>query len=154
MLFLVVLIIGCNGNSPEKISLSAINCDQVDNLKSLGVTSDEIMMVGDNLFSGECFTYAGNSSNIAEIRRYKDGVRHGKWVMFYENGNVFYIGTANNGVIDGPYTSYYDNGQIQDKGKLSKGFRHGLWIIYNIDGTVRSKTYYEKGNIVRTKNFN
>ena len=153
LLLIIFLNIGCSNSDPTLLGDSAVNCETLDNLKELGITNDELVLIGDDIFSGECFTFFENTNQISEIRRYKNGVKDGKWVMFFDNGSLYYIGTARDGMIDGPFKGFYPNGQMADEGKMKKGFKNGLWKIYNTDGSLSKKTLYKNGEIIRTKDY-
>ena len=151
---LCLFLIGCQDSDPTFLNQPALNCDQLDNMQEYGSVDYELIMQGDSYFNGECFTLFEDSEQISEIRRYKNGVKHGKWVMFFSNGQVYYIGTAKEGIIEGPFKGYYDNGQMADKGKMKNGFKDGLWKTYTRDGELSNKTLYKEGDVVRTKNYN
>ena len=151
---LCLLLLGCQKSDPTVLIEPALQCSQLDNLKEYGTVDYDFIMQGDSYFTGECFTLFEESEQISEIRRYKDGLKHGKWVMFFSNGQVYYIGTAKNGTIEGPFEGYYDNGQMADRGEMKNGLKDGLWITYSRDGKLSNKTLYKDGDIVRTKDYN
>ena len=45
---------------------------------------------------------------------------------------------------DGKYISYFENGQVQEKGEYYRGARIHEWYIYNEDGSLKEKKYYKK----------
>ncbi|MBT5771398.1 MAG: hypothetical protein HOI08_01170 [Flavobacteriaceae bacterium] len=144
---------GCTNLAPTVLSDSAIECSKLDNLKEFNLSEVETMMLGDEMFSGECFTLFPDTNQISEIRRFKDGVKNGKWVMFFENGEIYYIGTAKEGKIEGPFEGYYENGALADKGLMKQGRKHGLWKVYTRSGDLKEKTLYENGTVKRTNSF-
>jgi len=46
-------------------------------------------------------------------------------------------GSFRNGKKHGPWVSYHENGQLWSKGTYKDGKRDGPWVGYNYDGTVR-----------------
>lgn len=104
-------------------------------------------------FSGSCITFYPESLSKDEIRTYKNGLRDGVWVKFYENTNLRYIGVAKKGEITGKYRSYYDNGSLEDSGKMYKGYKDGIWYKFDIYNQLRRKTQFNKGRILRDEKF-
>ena len=69
----------------------------------------------------------------------RNGKRHGPWVRYYDNGQLYYKGTYKNGKWDGPYVRYYENGQFWTEGTLKVGEEDGPWVYYLPNGTVYGK---------------
>ena len=46
---------------------------------------------------------------------YRNGKRHGPWVSYYDNGQLWSKGTFKDGKEDGPWIEYHDNGQLKWK---------------------------------------
>jgi hypothetical protein len=59
-------------------------------------------------------------------------------------------GTFRNGKRHGPYVTYYKNGQLYYKGTYKDGKEDGPWVYYNKDGTVWEMMTgtYKNGNKV------
>jgi len=74
---------------------------------------------------------------------YINGKRDGPWVFYHENEQLWVRGALKVGVKDGPWISYYENGQLSYKGNFLNGYRDGPWVFYNNDGMKhwRSGTY-------------
>jgi antitoxin component YwqK of YwqJK toxin-antitoxin module len=70
---------------------------------------------------------------------FRNGKKHGPWVSYHDNGQVFSQGTYKNDKEDGPWVVYYKNGQLLSKGTLKDGKMDGPWVGYNDDGTVWEK---------------
>lgn len=47
---------------------------------------------------------------------YNNGVPHGKFNHYYDNGQLKYESTFNNGLEEGEFKRYYKNGQLQEQG--------------------------------------
>jgi hypothetical protein len=67
---------------------------------------------------------------------FRNGKKHGPWVSYYDNGQLWSKGTYKNDKEDGPWIVYYKNGQLLSKGTLKDGKGDGPWVGYNDDGTV------------------
>jgi antitoxin component YwqK of YwqJK toxin-antitoxin module len=67
---------------------------------------------------------------------FKDGKEDGPWVGFHDNGQLYYKGTYKNDKEDGPWVGFHDNGQLRIKGTYKDGKKDGPWFAYHKDGTV------------------
>ncbi|WP_052599415.1 toxin-antitoxin system YwqK family antitoxin [Aureispira sp. CCB-QB1] len=47
---------------------------------------------------------------------YNNGVPHGRFNHYYDNGQLKYASTYNNGLEEGEFKRYYKNGQLQEQG--------------------------------------
>ena len=63
------------------------------------------------------------------VGSFKNGKMDGAWVVYYNNGQLFYKGNYRNGEKEGPWVEYYDNGQLKLKGVYKNGKEEGYWII-------------------------
>ena len=68
----------------------------------------------------------------------KNGKRHGPWVEYHENGQVWLKGIYKDGKLDGPWVGYNENGQLESKGTYKDGKMDGPWVGYWSNGTVSS----------------
>ena len=68
---------------------------------------------------------------------YKNGEQEGSWVGYRENGQLYYKGGFKNGKKEGSWVGYYDNGQLWYKGDYKNGVREGTWVWYQKDGSER-----------------
>lgn len=75
---------------------------------------------------------------------YKNGIPHGPFVWYWENGQLWTKGNYTDGEIDGPWIQYWSNGQLMTKGNFINGVPDGPWLVYSSDGvldTEESGTY-------------
>jgi len=52
---------------------------------------------------------------------FKDGKKHGPWVLYHGNGQLSHKGTYKDGEMDGPWVGYYPNG----------------WVVNGLTGTFK-----------------
>lgn len=74
---------------------------------------------------------------------YRDGVRHGAFVRYHENGQLSFEGTYKDGKLHGIVERYNKNGQLWAKLTLKDGKLHGLWVEYFENGQLRTKGTYK-----------
>jgi hypothetical protein len=96
---------------------------------------------------------------------FKNGRKHGPWVSFYKNGQLWSKGTYKNGKLHGPSVFYHDNGQFESKVTFLYGKRvqpsqyvadevfHQIAQCWNIPGGIpRSKYRQVQIKIKLTRN--
>jgi hypothetical protein len=74
-----------------------------------------------------------------------NGLRHGPWVFFDDNGHLLSRGNFKNGYENGSWEFYSKNGQLIKKGKFVDGEREGLWIGYWENGNLEFKGHFQNG---------
>ncbi len=100
--------------------------------------------VKDGLKHGE-FKMFFENGNI-EINGQIDSNRNvGKWQYFYQDGNIESEGNFNFDHPDGKWIWYYPDGQRKEEGVYSNGVRVGMWYQFDSTGTVINKHDYELG---------
>ena len=65
-----------------------------------------------------------------QIGKVRDGLRIGKWLAFYPNGQLRYKHNYKDGKYDGERVEYYENGQLKDKINYKEGALEGERIEY------------------------
>ena len=79
---------------------------------------------------------------------FKNGKKHGKWIIYHENGQLakkFYL---KNGKVEGEAIAYYDNGELWHKGQFKNSKKDGEWIIYHHNGQLMDKAHYKNGKSI------
>ena len=77
-----------------------------------------------------------------EEGEYKNNKRHGKWQVWYDNGNLWSEGEYKNGVRNGLARTYYQNGEKRYEGAYKNGTEAGVW-----------KFWSETGELIKTVDF-
>ena len=75
---------------------------------------------------------------VQMMGEYKENKRDGKWIYYYENGNVWSEGFFKEGKSDGKRTLYHENGKLYIEGHYKNDRQVGIW-----------KYYDDKGNLIR-----
>ena len=83
-------------------------------------------------------TFSGKTTGNTQ-GTFRHGKKHGTWVFYYENGQLWSKGTYKDGKDEGPWVHYRENGQISHKGTWKNSKREGPWVGYHKDGTVWEK---------------
>ena len=105
-------------------------------------TSNNILVAG---YDGLAEEYFENGQKDFERYFSYDGVtsrRIGKWIEWYNNGQIKKESFYKDGQRHGKWIEYYENGQIKSEEFYYSPYRPvcfmvGNWIYYNKDGTVK-----------------
>ena len=74
---------------------------------------------------------------------FKEKKRDGKWIYYYENGNVWSEGFFKDGKSDGKRTTHYENGKIFYEGYYREDKRVGVWKFYDEKGKFLKSVDYD-----------
>lgn len=76
---------------------------------------------------------------------YTNGVPNGKWLTFYQNGNLKSIENWRDGKLNGKYIIYLKNGTKSLETFFTEGKDDGNYYIYNENGTIKIEGCFIKG---------
>jgi antitoxin component YwqK of YwqJK toxin-antitoxin module len=68
--------------------------------------------------------------------------------VFYPNGQLEYVGRFANGVEHGEWMYYFEDGTKKSSEMWENGVEHGLFLDYAPDGQVRRTIQYDHGRVV------
>ena len=90
------------------------------------------------------------NGNLRRILRYQakndGGLRDGLAEEFAEDGKLLATYNFLNGMLHGEYKVYYENGQIQQISNNKNGRLDGLWINFDESGKETSKSCWKDGS--------
>lgn len=73
----------------------------------------------------------------------KNGLRDGKWIIYYKSGEVLSKGNYKKGIKIDTWEYFYKNGRLEEHGSYNnKGQQNGVWNLY-----------YETGDTMRTVEY-
>jgi len=78
-----------------------------------------------------------------------DGKRHGKWISYYNNGDIFKELNYNKGKKEGQYKHYFNNYLIHS-GRFENNKEEGKWIYLDKNGFLKRENFYHKGELIKT----
>lgn len=103
---------------------------------------------------------------------YKRGVKHGKWITYYDNGQMFEYKEYNNGAETGEFKQYFKNGQLKLEVKIvdgkwsgtmrnyypngnpaniglyQEGLKEGKWVFYDERGNVEKTIHFDGSEVI------
>src|ERR1044071_2578906 len=84
---------------------------------------------------------------LAEEGRYFDNHKDGPWNTYFPNGNLQSVITWKDGVLHGKTLVYNENNHVIKEVEYENGVPQGLMLTYYPDGTMWAKTTWKKGSI-------
>jgi antitoxin component YwqK of YwqJK toxin-antitoxin module len=113
---------------------------------------DEVYSKGDSVFTmaGEPLTgtivdfYLVTGEKYTE-ENYVNGVRNGKSIVYYKNGNVQREVSYENGLRDGFHITYFEEGPRARIKSFKKGIAHGIEDHYYLGGGTWRRMDFEDG---------
>ena len=153
-----------------KVNYSLLGNSPEDYFKNEIITSKNITYLknSDKKISGLVYSMFP-SGKVENVTSYKDGVKEGIDIYFYENGIIrsrcnykggklngkreFMYSNGNNRAIEkyeygkkvGEWIYYYDNGKIKKKESYIDDKEDGKWEEYYAYDILKSEKYYENG---------
>ena len=88
------------------------------------------------------------------IRSYY-GQKHGEFISYYTNGQIWSKGSYFNDKETGKFYSYYRNGQLEEEKEYTNGTRSGNTIQYYENGNIKIEYLnHNNGNKTRITSYN
>lgn len=81
------------------------------------------------------------------------GLRQGKYVKYFESGQVYEEGQYRDGYLTGKYSVFFKNGKRYLEKNYLKGELIDTLKLFNRNGSLASYTFYEEGKKSRTTQF-
>ena len=104
-------------------------------------SNEKLTYLDGELYTGRCMVSNGEIKR--SIQQYLNGVDHGNWIFYYENGNLEAKGNFKDGKRIGVWKYYYSSGIIRQKSRYSNnGERKGKWTVYDSIGNLISSEKY------------
>ncbi len=103
--------------------------------------------------NGESIVYYPSDPSKGKVKRYEitnyeAGLKHGKWIQFYDSGKIKAEGVYKDGNFDGRVKWLYASGKIEIDGYYKHAVKNGFWKYYENDGELRRKVYYRNGTVI------
>jgi antitoxin component YwqK of YwqJK toxin-antitoxin module len=109
------------------------------------------LIIKDNLLykRGSDIPFTGKEKALVEnkIIEYdvKDGLKHGGFKLYFENGNIEMQGQVDSNRNVGKWLYYYPDGQIESEGYFNLNLPDGKWIWNYSDGKRKEEGVYNNG---------
>lgn len=155
LLFTVTLssFIACQSNKKNKeiddLTIKESNKQTSQNTIS---QSDEkiyfIQPLSDTLYTGTVEEKYPNG--IVKYKGfYRFGKKHGEWIYFYDNGNLWSEAEFNRDKMQGKSKVYYPNGQLHYSGFYKNDLRDSIWCYYDTTGKELYIEWYKNSRLIK-----
>jgi hypothetical protein len=103
----------------------------------------EARIVSDTLFIPNGTTIEYDSlGHILRIYQMREGNREGRFVEYYDNGNIHILCAYSNNTLNGTYSSYHRSGYADEVGSYISGCKTGDWVYYYDNGRIKERGNY------------
>lgn len=89
-----------------------------------------------------------------KINQETNNVKNGLWILKNDSNGIISIKYYKNNLLMGKYLEYFDNGNLRTSGKYSNGKEVGVWKYYSPNGILTLKRKYRKGEIIVNTIYN
>ncbi|MBC8756039.1 hypothetical protein H2O64_15280 [Kordia sp. YSTF-M3] len=87
------------------------------------------------------------TKQLAEKGNFNDGLKHGTWQNWFENGTLQQVKEWKKGIPHGKFALYTTDGNKIEEGRYKNGQKQGTWIDYIKKDTL----HYSSGKIIPKK---
>ena len=77
-----------------------------------------------------------------------NGMRHGEFLIYYENGNIEIKGKMHNNRNVGNWQYFYPSGELESEGYFVDNQPEGKWLWYSPAGKLKKEGNYKQGRRV------
>ena len=93
-------------------------------------------------YTGKCITHWQDFSTRS-IKEYKNGLDHGEWTFYYQNGNFQTTGSFFEGKRIGEWKYFYESGKLWKQHLYNaNGNPEGKWFTFNKEGQKIDSTLH------------
>lgn len=80
---------------------------------------------------------------------YRFGKKHGEWLYFYPNGNLWSEAEFNRDKMNGKSNVYYPNGKLNYSGFYKNDLKDSVWTFYDSTGKETRKEIFKNGRLIK-----
>lgn len=115
---------------------------------SMRKTNPLLIVPPDSLYTGD---YVDKYSNgITKFRgQFRFGERHGQWMSFFPNGQVWSEMHYDKGLRHGPNLAYFETGHIRYSGFYKNDLKDSIWSYFDSTGVLATKVLFKNDRVVK-----
>ena len=91
--------------------------------------------------------YTNTPHRLKKEESYKDGVKDGRWRVYYTGGQLTSEIYWKNGKRDGPWREYFENGEPRIEAEFKDGELTGQFIVYYEGLVIAKQGHYVNGKM-------
>lgn len=132
----------------EMINDSISKAQQQAHNDSLKSKNPLLILPPDSAYTGDYIDKYPNG--IIKFRgQYRFGKRHGHWMSFFPNGELWSEMFYDKGLGEGPNIVKYENGKTRYEGFFKADEKDSVWNYYDEKGVLVEKVFYKKDRILK-----
>ena len=151
----IILGTACNNKESAEaleikktISDSSSKAEQRRKGDSMKRENPLLIIPPDSTYTGDYVDKYGNGV-IKFKGLFRFGQRHGLWMSFYPNGNMWSELYFDKGLKHGYNAAYYKNGKKRYEGVFKNNKQDSIWCYYDTSGVLAERVLYEKDSILK-----
>lgn len=110
-------------------------------------TVDSLLYYEGKPYTGEAFFLTNDGMDPMVMRSYVNGLREGAWKVWHANGHLHKHGETKDGLEHGRYLEYYENGIIRYEYWYDMGARTGKWRGWYETGEKYTERNFENDKL-------
>ncbi|TDE12849.1 toxin-antitoxin system YwqK family antitoxin [Dyadobacter psychrotolerans] len=135
-----LLLICCSPSDKRSVEV------KLDYTLQIKTWSNGMLFINSKPFSGTLFTLYPETKDTADISVYQEGLEHGIWKAFYENGSIAKQREFNRGRKTGTYLAWWENGNTKLQYSFENDEYEGVCREWNALGKLTKEMTYRKGH--------
>lgn len=144
----LLMLVSCNQQKENELQEFLINETPSTNKPQQEVNEYYIKEPADSMYTGS--VEEKYSNGIVKYKGfYRFGKRHGEWLYFYPNGNLWSECTYNRGKMNGKSNVYYPNGQLFYSAFYKHDKKDSTWTYYDSTGKETRQEIYKDGKLIK-----
>lgn len=163
-MFFTILLLGCGDNiKTNYYENGLIKTQWLENEKNKKhgfyrrYTRDGNVLIEGNFKNdrefGRWYVYYEDTKKIHREMNFISGYKHGKEIVYHENGTIESEFTYNHGEKEGIYKEFHSNGQLRSVIFYVNGVRDGNSKIYDEKGNMLENLNYENGSLMGEQKY-
>ena len=134
-----VAFTGCNRDNTYKLYYASGNLAQ-------------ILHFSDAMHNGKAIRFRDDAQQIVwEAIDFTNNKKEGKWLKYFENGQMMTEQEYSNDILNGASTEWYASGQIKSLKHFKNGKLDGECLAWFEDGATKSESVYSSGQLAEDK---
>jgi antitoxin component YwqK of YwqJK toxin-antitoxin module len=115
---------------------------------SLKKTNPLLIVPPDSTYTG---TYIDKYPNgvVKFTGFFRFGERHGQWMSFFPNGELWSEMHYDKGLRHGPNIVYYDNNKMRYQGNYKNDHQDSIWLYFEESGQLAKTVLFRNGTILK-----
>ncbi|WP_341221244.1 hypothetical protein [Polaribacter atrinae] len=117
--------------------------------KTKATTFEILTKQNDSIWLSRKYKRNGKLYYYQHYRTSDKKIKIGEGIVYNKHGKMIELSFYNEGLKHGRYKSWFDNGNLNTEGRFYKGKKEGLFKIYHYNGILAGKAIFKKDTITQ-----